>query len=98
MAQPAALAHLEAAGQVVLRYADDQGRPTTTYPSNPNGSVGALAGLCDPSGRIFGLMPHPERFIDPIHHPRWTRRGVALDQPGDGFRIFRNAVQVLTAG
>ncbi len=96
LAQPDALAHLEAAGQVVLRYADDQGRPTSTYPGNPNGSVGALAGLCDPSGRIFGLMPHPERFIDSIHHPRWTRRGVSLDHPGDGLRIFRNAVAALS--
>ena len=67
VADPAALDHLEAAGQVVLRYADESGNPSASYPANPNGSVGALAGLCDPSGRIFGLMPHPERVrrVDP---------------------------------
>ena len=62
-------------GQIVLRYADDRGPADQDYPANPNGSAGAVAGLCDPTGRIFGLMPHPERFVDPWHHPRWTRRG-----------------------
>ena len=95
MAQPTSLDQLAAAGQVVLRYADDQGQPSSTFPANPNGSAGGLAGMCDPSGRIFGLMPHPERFIDAIHHPRWTRRAVSLDTPGDGLRIFRNAVAAL---
>ncbi len=94
-ARPDTLAHLESSNQVVLRYADANDRPTSTYPANPNGSVGALAGLCDPSGRIFGLMPHPERHIDPIHHPRWTRRG--LDHEADGLRIFKNAVKALSA-
>ena len=93
LAEPGALARLEAAGQVVLRYADGQGRPTADYPANPNGSGGAVAGLCDPTGRVFGLMPHPERFVDPLHHPRWTRRG--LGGEGDGLRIFRNAVRAL---
>ena len=50
------------------------GRPTQDYPANPNGSAGAAAGVCDATGRIFGLMPHPERFIESWHHPRWTRR------------------------
>ena len=93
-ADPGALAGLEAAGQVVLRYADAEGRPTDAYPANPNGSPGAVAGLCDPTGRVFGLMPHPERFVDPLHHPRWTRKG--LDAPADGLGIFRNAVRALT--
>jgi phosphoribosylformylglycinamidine synthase I len=87
---PSGLANLESTGQVVLRYVDDQGRPTEGYPANPNGTTGAVAGVCDPTGRIFGLMPHPERHIDPLHHPRWTRRGPAAE--GDGLRIFRNAV------
>ncbi len=95
LADPAALSRLEAAGQVVLRYADADDRVATSYPANPNGSPGAVAGLCDPTGRIFGLMPHPERHVDPLHHPRWTRRG--LDREGDGLRIFRNAVTALTA-
>jgi phosphoribosylformylglycinamidine synthase subunit PurQ / glutaminase len=95
LADPDALAKLEGAGQVVLRYADAEGRPTGDYPANPNGSPGAVAGLCDPTGRIFGLMPHPERFVDPLHHPRWTRRG--LEGEADGLRIFRNAVSALSA-
>ena len=49
-----------------------------------------MAGVCDPTGRIFGLMPHPDRHTDPLQHPRWTRRGLAAE--GDGMRIFRNAV------
>src|SRR5262249_37600530 len=69
-ADPGALA---ASGQVVLRYVDESDKPTQDYPANPNGSLDAVAGLCDPSGRIFGLMPHPERHVDPLHHPRWTR-------------------------
>ncbi len=92
-AEPRALADLEAAGQVVLRYADDRDQPTQDYPANPNGSPGAVAGICDPSGRVFGLMPHPERFIDPLHHPRWTRLGPKDE--GDGLRLFRNAVRSL---
>ncbi|HEX3996941.1 MAG TPA: phosphoribosylformylglycinamidine synthase subunit PurQ [Pirellulales bacterium] len=60
------------------------------YPDNPNGSTLDVAGLCDPSGRVFGLMPHPERYVDPTQHPRWTR-GEA-QTPGDGLRVFANAV------
>lgn len=93
LTDPATLAQLQDAGQVVLTYVDETGRPTENFPANPNGSVGAVAGLCDPTGRIFGLMPHPERNIDPLHHPRWTRRGAGLE--GDGLRIFRNAVESL---
>ena len=54
-----------------------------------------MAGLCDPTGQILGLMPHPERHVEAIHHPRWTRLG--LDREGDGLRIFRNAVAALSA-
>jgi phosphoribosylformylglycinamidine synthase subunit PurQ / glutaminase len=97
LADPTALAALESAGQVVLRYVDRSGRPTQSYPANPNGSPGAVAGVCDPTGRIFGLMPHPERHVDSLHHPRWTRRGPAglVDGDGDGLRIFREAVEAL---
>jgi phosphoribosylformylglycinamidine synthase len=94
LADDAGLAALEANGQVVLRYVDSTGRPTQEYPANPNGSPGAVAGVCDPSGRIFGLMPHPERHIEAIHHPRWTRSTVPVDgHEGDGLRIFRDAVE-----
>jgi phosphoribosylformylglycinamidine synthase len=95
VAERQALAALEAAGQVVLRYVDESGHPTQDYPANPNGSMGGVAGLCDPTGRVFGLMPHPERFVDPIHHPRWTRRNLPPNAEGDGLRIFRNAVEAL---
>jgi phosphoribosylformylglycinamidine synthase len=93
VSERSALADMESAGQVVLRYCDEQGRPTEDYPANPNGSLGAVAGVCDPTGRIFGLMPHPDRHFDPLLHPRWTRRGLAAE--GDGLRLFRNAVEAL---
>lgn len=68
----AAFAELEAAGQIALRYvSEDGGAPA--YPANPNGSFSDVAGVCDATGRVLGLMPHPERNIQPWHHPRWTR-------------------------
>jgi phosphoribosylformylglycinamidine synthase len=91
------LGALERAGQIVLKYADSEGQPTQTYPDNPNGSEGAVAGLCDPTGRIFGLMPHPERFIDPWHHPRWTRRAGPPEGSPDGLTIFASAVRSLNS-
>jgi len=75
--------------QVVFQYAAPKGEKVG-YPYNPNGSVENIAGICDPSGRVMGLMPHPERHIDRTNHPRWTRR-VNEDEP-DGIPIFRNAV------
>jgi phosphoribosylformylglycinamidine synthase len=88
--QPWILEGLEQAGQVVLRYVDADGRPGP-YPINPNGSQGDVAGLCDATGRVLGLMPHPERHVLPQQHPRWTRLGLA--EEGDGLRLFRNAVR-----
>jgi phosphoribosylformylglycinamidine synthase len=67
-------------GQAVLRYRE-----------NPNGSQADVAGLCDVTGRVLGLMPHPERHVLGTQHPRWTREG--LRPEGDGFAIFRNAVR-----
>ena len=86
---------MDRAGQIVMEYADEAGQPTDDYPANPNGSVRAIAGICDTTGRIFGLMPHPERFIDPWHHPRWTRRDGTLPPNGDGLAIFQSAVESL---
>jgi phosphoribosylformylglycinamidine synthase len=83
------LGGLEKAGQVVLRYCDTNGRPGA-YPINPNGSQGEVAGLCDATGRVLGLMPHPERHVLPTQHPRWTRQGLAPE--GDGLALFRNGV------
>jgi len=76
---------------VVLRYTDERGDIGAGYPHNPNGSVDNIAGICDTSGRIFALMPHPERHIRGTQHPQWTRQGVR--EYGDGFPIFLNAVR-----
>jgi phosphoribosylformylglycinamidine synthase len=74
---------------VALRYDSPDGG-TATYPLNPNGSVADIAGICDATGRVFALMPHPERYIRQMQHPRWTRGEGG--EPGDGFGIFTNAV------
>ena len=87
---PSAVEGLDRDGRVVLKYIDASNSPTQDHPANPNGSAGAAAGVCDASGRVFGLMPHPERYVDPLHGPRWTRTGPKAE--GDGLRIFRNAV------
>lgn len=79
------------AGRGVLQYVDQRGEVATEFPANPNGSTASLAGLCDSSGRIFGLMPHPERFITPLQHPSWTRLPQRKD--GAGLQVFRNAVE-----
>jgi phosphoribosylformylglycinamidine synthase len=87
--QPWILQGLQQAGQVVLRYVGATGEPGS-YPVNPNGSQADVAGICDASGHMLGLMPHPERHVLPTQHPRWTRDGLAAE--GDGLRLFRNAV------
>ena len=92
-ASESVLLDLETRHLVTLRYADAQGKPTMTYPDNPNGSVGAVAGICDPSGRIFGLMPHPEAYLHRTHHPRWTRE--ELPEEGLGLALYRNAVRFI---
>jgi phosphoribosylformylglycinamidine synthase len=86
---PETLARLQKGGQVVLKYVDDQGREGG-YPWNPNGSTENIAGICDPTGRVMGLMPHPEKHQDPTNHPQWTRRGL---READGLRVFRNAFE-----
>jgi len=75
---------------IVLYYTDEQGNREAGYPYNPNGSVRNIAGICDSSGRVFALMPHPERHIRGTQHPQWTRFGAK--KYGDGFQIFMNAV------
>ncbi len=79
----------------VLRYSDSSySTPTMEYPFNPNGSQHAIAGLCDETGRLFGLMPHPEAYLDPILHPRWTRDAGVGEEP-TGLELFRNAVRFI---
>jgi phosphoribosylformylglycinamidine synthase subunit PurQ / glutaminase len=80
---------LSQAGQAVLHYTGPNGEPPI-YPHNPNGSQGDIAGLSDATGRVLGLMPHPERHVLGTQHPRWTRDG--LKPEGDGLQLFRNAV------
>jgi len=81
---------LESGDQVVFKYVDSEGKHAG-YPWNPNGSDRSIAGICDSTGRIFGLMPHPERYLSKYNHPRWTRE--KLEEEGDGVAIFRNAVE-----
>ncbi|PRP98642.1 phosphoribosylformylglycinamidine synthase subunit PurQ [Enhygromyxa salina] len=96
-------AQLEAEHRVPVRYVDDAGAPTELWPANPSGSPGGIAGLCDRSGRVFGLMPHPEAFLYAENHPRWPARDDApAPRHGLGLRVFANglraALQVRQAG
>jgi phosphoribosylformylglycinamidine synthase I len=76
--------------QIVLSYVDpDTQAPTMKYPDNPNGSQLSIAGICSPSGRLLGLMPHPEAFLHRTNHPRWSRED--LPEEGMGPQLFRNA-------
>lgn len=93
---PEVLQQLETAGQVACRYALPPGESVASqelilpFPFNPNGSHGNVAGLSDPTGRVLGLMPHPERYLHATQHPTWTRR---REQPiPDGRKLFENAV------
>ncbi len=90
---------LQAAGQIALRYR----RPSwespspsdgpVPYPANPNGAQGDVAGICDPSGRVLGLMPHPERNLDPWNHPHWSRQATPREV-GEGLAFYRSMVEV----
>lgn len=87
------LKKLEELGCVACRYIDPQtGEPTQAFPHNPNGSLHAIAGLCDPTGRIFGLMPHPEAYLFPENDPHWLTK---LPEEASGLKIFQNGVAYL---
>lgn len=84
------LRRLNAQSQVVMRYTREDYREWTgDYPFNPNGSIEGIAGICDGSGRLFGIMPHPEGYLHYTNHPRWTREH--LPEEGMGVKLFRNA-------
>lgn len=92
------LNEIEKNNHVSLRYCDDHDQQTQSFPYNPNGSQNAIAGICDPTGRIFGLMPHPEAAMNLYQYPDWTRskqqalrQGKELDPEGDGYALFKNA-------
>ena len=84
----ATLERLRGAGQIALTYVGEG------YPANPNGAVADIAGLCDPTGQVLGLMPHPERNLDPWNHPAWTRLGRRSE--GEGLAFYRQMVQALS--
>ena len=91
------LKRLHARSQVVMYYTrDDCKEQTYDYPFNPNGSVDGIAGICDESGRLFGMMPHPEGYLHRTNHPRWTREN--LPEEGMGVRVFRNAAEYVRKG
>lgn len=86
------LRRLEKDGLIALEYTDERGK-RAGYPCNPNGAVRNIAGICDPTGRIFGLMPHPERHLSAYQHPEWTRAELSKQGgEGDGLIIFKNGV------
>ncbi|MCK9462330.1 MAG: phosphoribosylformylglycinamidine synthase subunit PurQ [Proteobacteria bacterium] len=88
---------IRSARQAPLCYVDPAtGAPTEAYPLNPNGSPHGIAALTDPTGRLLGLMPHPEAFLHRTNHPRWTRE--ERPEEGDGLALFRNAVEVIRKG
>jgi len=103
-ADQATLTELQRNNQVAIQYALPDGRPANgRFPFNPNGSVDDIAGICDASGRIFGLMPHPESYNHPTNHPDWTRRKEIDRRRGTacqinlpvGVRILQNGVDYI---
>ena len=88
----AVLQQLREKRQIALRYATDG-----LWPGNPNGSVDRIAGICDPTGLVLGLMPHPERYTNQTNHPIWTRQADHASTPA-GLRFFQNAVEHVAAG
>ena len=102
VADDSVLDGLRAAQQISLCYWNDDatalaaqsGDPTSIgilpEPANPNGSLANIAGLSDSTGRVLGLMPHPERFLFATQHPQWTRNGMRGD--GQGLQLFKNAI------
>ena len=86
------LRRLREDGRVAFRYRMPEGAAPGAYPHNPNGSVDDIAGLCDATGQVLGLMPHPERNIHSWHHPVATRRP-APERAGSGLRVFENGVR-----
>lgn len=89
---PETLDTIEKAHLSVFKYSSsDYAAPAMDFPENPNGSQNAIAGICDRTGRLLGLMPHPEAFVHYTHHPRWTRE--ELPEDGDGLVLYKNAAE-----
>jgi phosphoribosylformylglycinamidine synthase len=104
-ASPSVIEKLFDTNQVVFQYVTPDGElANNRFPYNPNGSLRDIAGICDSTGRIFGLMPHPEAYNHFTNHPNWTYRKIAAKRhggtikfEGDGIRIFSNAVEYINA-
>lgn len=79
--------------QIVFQYADQTGKATDNYPDNPNGSIYAIAGICDTSGQVFGMMPHPEHYIERWQHPNWRRKEFSSECYG--LKIYEAAVDYI---
>lgn len=103
-AEEKVIENLEKNNQIVIRYAMPGGKPADKkFPYNPNGSVSDIAGICDPTGRIFGLMPHPEAYKHWTNHPDWTRKREEAKRNGqqpdrgitEGILLFRNGVDYI---
>ncbi len=91
---PEVLEELKQHELIALQYSDESCRePVMDYPLNPNGSVEAVAGICDETGRVFGMMPHAEAYLHYTNHPRWTRE--KLPREGLGVALFRNAIEYI---
>ncbi|MGA2171555.1 MAG: phosphoribosylformylglycinamidine synthase I [Sedimentisphaerales bacterium] len=94
------LEKLQTDGLIAFKYVDENGNEGG-YPINPNGSIASIAGLTDSTGRVLGLMPHPERHVRHTQHPRWTRLASCVPRPAsrepDGMTIFNNAVKYVKA-
>lgn len=97
---PEVIKKIEDENLVVFRYVDEKGKPTQNYPQNPNGSLNAIAGVTDPSGRILGLMPHPEKFVDVTQYPNWRRPDFVKtsSDKGDGIFIFEQMIKFVKEG
>lgn len=97
VSDPGLINQWHSSGQIALQYVPWVGTDGAVHPvnerwdANPNGATADIAGLGDPSGRVLGLMPHPERFLFATQHPHWTRLG--LKGEGAGMQVFRNAVE-----
>ena len=92
-ASPETLKKIEQSNLVVLRYTDNDGNPTQKYPENPNGAFNAIAGITNSTGRILGLMPHPEKFINLTNHPNWRRK---QSKKADGLIFYKKIVQFVS--
>jgi phosphoribosylformylglycinamidine synthase len=98
-AEPAVMERLASGGQVVLQYALADGSPAEgRFPFNPNGSLSDVAGICDSTGRVFGLMPHPEAFNHWTNHPDWPRDKAYRRRHGGEIPSITPGVQLLKNG